>query len=167
MSKLREVFLVLNDMRSQSVVDNYALGGAMAAVFYAEPTRTYDLDVFVLLKEPAGTTLTSLSPVYEWLEGRGFRPDAEHVLIHGVPVRLLPAFNDLVRESLAEARTLDYDGIPVRVVDPEHLCALAIQAGGRRRRERAWQIIESGAANQERLAAILRRHGLRPIEESS
>ena len=28
----------------------YAIGGATAVLFYAEPTRTYDLDVFVTLQ---------------------------------------------------------------------------------------------------------------------
>ena len=34
------------------------------------------------------------------------------------------------------ARTLDYDDVPVRVIDPEHLVALGLQAGGYKRRER-------------------------------
>lgn len=41
-ASLREVFQVLNDMRSDGVIEDYALGGAMAVLFYAEPTRTYD-----------------------------------------------------------------------------------------------------------------------------
>jgi hypothetical protein len=39
---LPEVFRVLNDMRSDGVIESYTLGGAMAVLFYAEPTRTYD-----------------------------------------------------------------------------------------------------------------------------
>ena len=46
-------------------------------LFYAEPTRTYDLDVFVTLE--AVGKLAPLSRVYEWDER--VRPEAEHLLI--------------------------------------------------------------------------------------
>ena len=45
---LAGVFRTLNGMRERRVVADYAIGGATAVLFYAEPTRTYDLDVFVL-----------------------------------------------------------------------------------------------------------------------
>ena len=43
----------------------------------------------------------------------------------------------LAESALTTARTLDYDDVPVRVIDPEHLVVLAFQAGGHKRRERA------------------------------
>ena len=51
MSSLADVFRVLNRMRDERIVAQYAVGGATAVLFYAEPTRTYDLDVFVTLEE--------------------------------------------------------------------------------------------------------------------
>ena len=53
MPSLADVFRVLKRMRDEGVVAQYAVGGATAVLFYAEPTRTYDLDVFVTL-EAAG-----------------------------------------------------------------------------------------------------------------
>ncbi len=50
-------------------------------LFYAEPTRTYDVDVFVLLASE-GSTLISLSPIYDWARQRGFPENSEHILIH-------------------------------------------------------------------------------------
>ena len=44
------------------------------------------------------------------------------------------------------------------VVDSEHLVALALQAGGPRRRERAWQLLQAGVVDRERLRAILQAH---------
>ncbi len=43
------MFRELNALKTQYIVVGYALGGATAVLFYAEPTRTYDLDVFVCL----------------------------------------------------------------------------------------------------------------------
>ena len=62
--------------------------------------------------------------------------------------------------ALAAARLHDYAGVPVRVVDPEHLVALALQAGGARRRERAWQLLEAGAVDRERLRQVLAAHAI-------
>jgi hypothetical protein len=159
MPSLADVFRVLNEMRAGGVLDEYAIGGATAVLFYAEPARTYDLDVFVTLRA-ADVGLTSLSGLYEWTEAHGFFTIGEHVLIHGVPVQFLPAYNTLVEESIAEARQLAYEDVHIRVVDPEHLVALALQAGGPRRRERAWQLLEAGQVDRQRLRTVLTRHGI-------
>ena len=147
-------------MRDQGVVDAYAVGGATAVLFYAEPARTYDVDVFVLLREQIEPGLVSLEAVYTWARQRGFGVDAEHLMMHGVPVQLLPAFSPLVAEAITEAPVHDYDGVSVHVVGPEHLVALALQAGGARRRERAWLLVESGAVDRARLRHLLHRHGI-------
>ncbi|OFV88517.1 MAG: hypothetical protein A2V74_08745 [Acidobacteria bacterium RBG_16_70_10] len=161
MSTLADVSRVLNELRSERVVEDYAVGGAMAVLFYAEPARTYDLDVFVTLHGSA-ESLLDLSALYGCLKGRGFTPDAGHVLIHGVPVQFLPVYNRLVAVAVAEARELSYDDTPVRVVSPEYLVALALQAGGSRRRERAAQLLEAGAVDRVVLRGILDRHRLDP-----
>ncbi|MCP3960891.1 MAG: hypothetical protein GY719_23850 [bacterium] len=162
MSSLNSVFRILNEMKAERVIVDYALGGAMAVLFYAEPARTYDLDVFVHLP-PADGALVRLTPIYDWLQRRSFFPKAEHVMIHGVPVQFLPAYNQLVEEAIEKARVLDYEGVAVRVASPEHLVALAIEAGGSKRRERALQLLESDAVDRQGLAALLGDHGL-PVE---
>ena len=163
MSSLADVFRILNQMRADGVVSDYAIGGATAVLFYAEPTRTYDLDVFVTLQDGHAGELVSLSSVYDWARERDIPLEAEHLMIEGVPVQLLPAYNALVEAALAGARVHDYDGVPVRVVGPEHLVALALQAGGARRRERAWQLLQSGGVDRKRLRELLTTHAI-PVD---
>lgn len=160
MASLAQVFATVNRMRDEGVVADYAIGGATATLFYAEPSRTYDVDVFVLPAGPSGSPLAPLAAVYAWAAEHGFDVDAEHLLIHNVPVQVLPAFAPLVEDAIASARVHDYEGVPVRVIDPEHLIALALMAGGARRRERAWQILESATVDRDRLRALLARHGI-------
>lgn len=160
MATLADVFRELNDLKATGLVRDYAIGGATAVLFYAEPTRTYDVDVFVLLEPTASSPLVSLGGLYGWARDRGFATDAEHILVHGVPVQFLPAHNALAEESVATAGTLDYEGVPVRVVSPEHLVALAFQAGGPRRRERAWQLLETAQIDRSRVRALLAAHGI-------
>ena len=159
MHSLADVFRILEEMRAAGVLANYAIGGATAVLFYAEPTRTYDLDVFVTLPS-SSPDLSPLGPVYDWTRARGFAAVAEHIMIHDVPVQFLPAHNALTEEAITNARELDYEGVKVRVIDPEHLVALALQAGGARRRERAWQLFEAGHVDRARLRGLLTHHGI-------
>ena len=142
-------------MRDEGIVAQYAVGRYTPS----RPAPTI-LDVFVTLEAAGEDVLAPLSRVYEWARGQGFGLQAEHLLIAGVPVQLLPAYNALVEASLSTARQHDYAGVPVRVVDPEHLVALALQAGGARRRERAWQLLEAGTVDRERLREILTTHAI-------
>jgi hypothetical protein len=160
MSSLADVFRELNSLKKLGLVRDYAIGGATAVLFYAEPARTYDVDVFVLLQAPTASSLVSLESLYDWARSREFAVDAEHVLVHGVPVQFLPAHNVLAENAVGTARTLDYEGVSVRVIDPEHLAALAFQAGGPKRRERAWQLLETGGVDRQRLRSLLAAHGI-------
>src|SRR5258708_3771014 len=101
----------------------------MAFLFYIEPVRTYDLDVFIFLPPQSGF-IVQIAPLYEELKRRGFLPEREHVMIHGVPVQFLPSYNDLVDEAVEQAVTHDYEGVSVRAISAEHLAALAWQTGG-------------------------------------
>lgn len=159
MSSLADVFRTLNDLHEAGLFAEYAVGGGMAVLFYAEPVRTYDVDVFIFLPPQSGF-LIDMTPLYRALSERGFFPDAEHILVHGVAVQFLPAYNPLVEEAVANARICDYEGVSVRVIGPEYLIALALQTGGSKRRLRAETMIEQGAADEEKLQAILQAHGI-------
>jgi len=161
MPSLADVFRQINGLKNEGVIREYAIGGATAVLFYAEPARTYDVDVFVLLAQSASQTLLSIDGLYDWARQRGFDIDAEHILIHGVPVQFLPAYNSLAEDAISSARIFEYEGVPVRVIGPEHLIALALQAGGKRRRERAWQVLESHDVDRQKLKALLAAHDIR------
>ena len=159
MPGLADVFHTLNELEHQNVIERYAVAGAMAFLFYTEPARTYDLDVFVFLPPQAGL-LISMQPMYKELESRGYSFNAEHVMMHGTPVQFLPVYNDLAEESVDQAVTHDYDGVSVRVISAEHLVALALQTGGEHRRVRAEALIESGKLDTPKLNKIFVTHGI-------
>lgn len=151
----------LNAMKADGVIEEYAVAGALAIVFWTEPVATYDLDVFVFL--PPGTgPLVSLDGIYRWTLDHGYTADKEHISIEGVPTQFLPSPDALADEAIETAETLDYDGVPARVVLPEYLVALYLQPEVRtpKRRERAAMLLEWPGLNRGRLDAILKRHGL-------
>ena len=150
---------MLNELEREGVFTRYVIGGAMAATFYTEPVLTFDLDVFVLLQSSA-TGLVSLAPIYDALRTRGYKEEQECILIEGVPVQFLPAYNALIEEALAQAREIDYEGVPARVVRAEHLIAICLQTGRAKDRARVAMLREQAHLDHELLADILNRHQL-------
>src|SRR5438105_7172756 len=100
---MRLTLEILNELEREGVFSRYAIGGAMAATFYTEPVLTLDLDIFVAVS-PRATGLISLEPIYQALRGRGYIEEEACIVIEGVPVQFLPAYNPLIEEALAEAR---------------------------------------------------------------
>lgn len=158
MTGLAKVYAELNALRDEGIVEAYAVGGGMAALFYAATTRTYDVDVFVLI--PTSGFLVSLSKIYEWARDRNYEAHQEHIVIHCVPVQFLVASEGLQSEAIEHARALDYDGVPVRVIAPEYLAALYVIAGGSKRRGRARDLFEAGALDVDQLNKILDKYDL-------
>ena len=157
---MRETLLYLRKMREDGVIGNYAVGGAMAATFYIEPISTFDLDIFVVLPQTNNGLLVSLTPLYDHLREAGFKEDKECVLIEGVPVQFIPAYNPLTEEALINAATMDYDGTGVPVFSAEHLVAIALQTGRGKDRARVQAFIDAEVCNLTTLTDILKRHGL-------
>jgi hypothetical protein len=150
---------ILNELEREGAFSRYAIGGAMAATFYTEPVLTFDLDVFVVLSRGTGQ-LISLAPVYEALRARGYGEEKETVMIEGVPVQFLPAYNALVEEALDQAREIDYEGVPARVLRAEHLIAISLQTGRTKDRARVAMLREQASLDLNLLADILKRHQL-------
>ncbi|MEO8008671.1 MAG: hypothetical protein ABI728_09155 [Betaproteobacteria bacterium] len=150
---------VLNELEREGVITRYAIGGAVGAIFYMEPFLTYDVDVFVLLPQTAGGLLT-LTPIYEALRKRGCREEGECILIEGVPVQFLPAYNALLEEALAEARETRYAETLTRVLRPEHLAAIMVQTARDKDRQRFSTFMLEAELEPDYLRGVLDRHQL-------
>lgn len=141
MPTIADVYRALNSLVEEKVVEKYAVCGGTAALFYdTETLRTYDIDVFVFL--PRTEFSSDLSLIYAWSRNRGYGVDAEHLIIHNVPVQFLAAGEGLEFEALETANPLNYDSVPVPVVKPEYLVLLYARVGGRPRIRRALDLLE-------------------------
>jgi hypothetical protein len=157
--EMEKTIAVLNDLKRNGLVEDYAIAGAMAAAFYMEPTLTYDLDVFIALPPTVGPLMT-LSPIYEFLRSRGCVEEHEHVLVEGVPVQFLPVHNPLAEESMREARVLTYGKTSTRVVRAEHLMAIMLQTYRPKDKARLIQMLEQAEFDRQYFLEVLKRHGL-------
>ena len=156
---MEKTLKVLNELVSEGIIERYAIGGGIAGLFYMEPVLTYDMDVFVLLRQAPGK-LISLSPIYEYLRRKGCQAHQEHIVIQGVPVQFIPAYNDLVEEAVKESVEMRYKRTKARILRAEHLLAIMLQTNRPKDRVRMTQLLEEATLDKNRLARILRRHEL-------
>jgi hypothetical protein len=111
---------------------------------------------------PAVGQIVSLAPICDWAARHGYASKEEHVVIEGLPTQFIPSPSALGDEAVSNARSLEYEGVPVRVVAPEYLVALYLlpEARTAKRRERAAMLMESPGLNSAALDEILNRHGI-------
>ena len=158
---LEKIVEQLNDLRARGVIGQYAIGGAFAFIFYAEPIETRDLDVFSdLPTSPAGLVL--LDKLYAELAALGYQPEGDAILIEGFPVQILPESTPLVKEAVRDANEVTVGKQTTRVFTPEHATAIALQTNRAKDRLKIEHLLETGRQPLDlaRLTAILKRHGL-------
>jgi len=156
---MKETLKVLNRMVKDNIIKEYAIGGAIAAIYYLEPFETSDLDVFVQVNVE-GSALMLLAPIYDYLLGRGHLAHGEFINIEGVPVQFLPSFSPLTDEAIAKAETIRYDRVRTRIMRPEHLVAIMVATGRAKDYLRINMFLEQGAVDMRKLKPVLKRHNL-------
>jgi hypothetical protein len=159
---MKATLQAINQMQADGVIGPYAIGGAIGATFYLEPTSTFDIDVFVSLQKIPGSPLITLAPIFEYLAAspRNYRIENEFIIVEGWPVQFLPPGDALEEEALAQAIETEVDGIKTRVLTAEHLVAIALKLGRAKDKIRIAQFLESGVLNGEKLDQMMARHGL-------
>ena len=157
---MKETLELLNRMKREGVLEDYAIGGAVASIFYIETATTYDLDVFVRLPEDDESSLTIMKPLFTWLQREGYDFLGEHILLEGIPVQFIPVYNNLLKEAVENASVLNYDNVPVRVIAPEYLIAIMFQVSRKKDRERAIRFFEEYEIDEYELVRILKEHDL-------
>ncbi len=157
--RIEKTLQILRDLETRGIIEKYAIGGAMACIAYVEPFVTYDLDVFILLPPQKGK-IALLTPIYNYLRGRGYSVVKEHVMIVDVPVQFIPAYNRLTEEAVKKAIKVKYKNTEMPIFRIEHLLAIMIQTNRPKDRERIVRVLDQAEVDADYLMDILRRHRL-------
>jgi hypothetical protein len=157
---MKSTLEIINQMRAEGIIGKYAIGGAVGATFYLEPLATLDIDIFVSLKPPPGSSLVTLAPIYDYLTSRGYKAEREYLVINEWPVQFLPASDALEEEALQQAVATELEGVRTWVISAEHLVAMALRTARAKDFARILQFVEAGVLDSGRLDTILQRHGL-------
>jgi hypothetical protein len=138
---LADVLRAANELISAGLIKDYALGGALAAIYYVEPFTTYDADIIFIASDK--TLSAGVPAIYSHL-----------------PVQFLAA-SGLTEEAVREAREMEYEGVPAKVFRPEYLIAIAASVGRHKDLARIEQLLEQATSDKPLLDDILRRHNLK------
>jgi len=155
---MKETFAVLNQMVADGAIENYALAGAVGAMFYVEPFSTQDIDVLVVTPE---NRIVIELPGIDYLKARGYTEFRnEGIVIEDWPVQFLPATTDLEREAYLNAEIANFEEVPVRVALAEHLVAIMLKVGRPKDLARIQIFLEQDAVKMDELNDVIQRHGL-------
>lgn len=150
---------IINQLKEEKLIIDYAIGGAIASMFYIEASATFDLDIFIKI-DTEENKLISLSPIYDWLKEKGYFFEKEHAIIEGVPVQFIPAYNELTEDALLYSIETKYGNTSTKVISKEYLIAIMIDTFRTKDKERALKFIEANQINKEILKTILAKHDL-------
>jgi len=155
---MKKVFEVIEQLKRECVIEDYAVAGAVGAIFYVEAFNTQDVDLLVNLPE----SLDPLGPIRKRLKEIGYTFNGEgHIVIDSWPVQFLPVSDALTSETLREAQYLPFDEeLSVRVARPEHLAAEALKVGRPKDFQRVSMLAESDDFDSVFFQEVLERFSL-------
>jgi hypothetical protein len=154
---LADVLRAANDLVSAGLIKDYALGGALAAIYYTEPITTYDADIIFVASDK--TLSAGIPAIYSHLQSKGWRIQREHLLIGDFPVQFLAA-SGLTEEAVREGRLVQFEGVPAKVFRPEYIIAVAASVGRHKDFARIEQMLDQVKIDKALLDDILRRYNL-------
>jgi hypothetical protein len=155
---LADVLRAANGLLAAGLIEDWALGGALAAIYYIEPFTTYDADIFFI---PADKGLTAGIPaIYAHLQLQGWQVEGGHLLVRGFPVQFLAA-SELTEEAVREAERVEFEGVRAKIFRPEHIVAIAASVGRQKDKARIEQLFQQADLDKTRLENILARYKLK------
>jgi len=116
------VLVTLNELKKKGVIQDYAVGGGYAVMFYDIPITTYDLDVLVALPSE-----DDFHRLYEHFRKRGAKIEDVYIFINDMPVQFLPNYiSPLFNDAIKEANEIEFEGVHSKFVSIEYLIALLL-----------------------------------------
>jgi len=156
---MKKALQIINKLKSEGLIEDYAIGGGVGTMYYTEPITTYDPDIFITIKEK-GQGIILLTPIFEYLKGKGYKWSGEHIILDDYPVQFIAA-DDLEKDAIKNARDITYQGVKTRVMGPEHLIAILLRAGRAKDILKVRMILEQYSIDHRRLSGILTKYKLK------
>jgi len=157
---MKKTLEIINELKQNGLIKDYAIGGGIATIFYVEPFFTFDLDVFIIAaKKEKRKNIILLSPIFDYLEDKGYQWRGEHIIIEEMSVQFIPT-DKFEEEAVRNAKHIEYEGVKTKVMTPEYLISLLLRAGRKKDREKIGKLMEQAEIDMEKLKGILHKYGL-------
>ena len=156
---MKKTLQILSELVSEKVIEDFAIGGAVAAIFYTEPSDTADLDIFITF--PPDKLIVSLTDIYDALKIKGYTNwEKEGIIIEGLPVQFLPAESGLLRKAYETAKPQQIAGTEAKIMLFEYLCAIMLDTGRPKDKVRLANCWAAKNLNHEKFLKICKNQGL-------
>ena len=159
---LADILRAANDLVSDGLIKDYALGGALAAIYYTEPFTTYDADIIFIASDK--TLSAGIPAIYSHLQSKGWRVEREHLVVKDFPVQFLAA-SGLTEEAVRNANPIEYEGVLSKVFRPEYIIAIAASVGRHKDLARIEQLMLHAKIDKAFLDDILLRYNLKLLKK--
>ena len=147
----REVLVSLNGLKETGIIQDYAIGGGYAVMFYDIPLSTYDLDVLVIL-----STENDYHRLYEHFRTKGAKIENVYIFIEDMPVQFLPSYiSPLFHSAIEEANIVKFEGITSRFVSVEYLVLLLLTSFRMKDKMRIQSLLNK--ANKGQLLSLIQK----------
>jgi len=148
---LKNILVCLNDLKDAGIIQDYAIGGGYAVMYYDLPISTYDLDILVLLLDEK-----DYHKLYEHFRAQGNKIEGVYIFIDDMPVQFLPNYiSPLFNQAIIEADLIVFEDIHAKVVKLEYLIVLLLTAFRQKDRIRIQSLLDK--TDKVLLLDIIRR----------
>jgi len=147
-----------NELVSAGLIKDYALGGALAAIYYTEPIATYAADIIFIASD--NSLSAGVPAIYSHLPSKRWRVEREHLLVNDFPVQFLAA-SGLTEEAVRQPKPIEFEGVSAKVFRPEYIIAIAARVGRHKDLARIEELTTQGKIDKALLDDILRRYNLK------
>lgn len=158
---MERAFKVIAEMYKKGILKDYAIGGAVATLYYTEPFNTYDIDIF--FTPPEEEKIILLTPFYDFLlKKKGYKTHKEYIIIGDTPIQFLPATSSLEKEAVKNAKKVEYEkDIVLKILRPEYLIAIFLSVFRDKDKFKIMKLLEQAKIDKKLLQDILKRHNLK------
>lgn len=104
--------------------------------------------------------LDALGPAYTFCRSRGLAVEGEAIRIGDWPVQFVRIFSPLTEAAVRDADTVDFEGVPIRVLRADYLAVIALSVGRAQDFARILALLESGSVTRDEIARLAAAHGL-------
>lgn len=163
---MKKTLQKINHLVEKKIIEKYAIADGIAQFYYIEPSITYDLDIIVHISGEENN-LNPLSPIYYWAEENGYKTEGEHIIIEGMPVQFLLAYNELIEEALLNCVEITIFDEKTFVLRAEYLMVFMLQTGRLTDKERLARFFMEAEFNKEKFLELIKRFGLQEVYKKS
>jgi predicted nucleotidyltransferase len=156
--EIERVFKVINKMGKEGILKDYAIGGAVATIYYTEPFATQDVDIFFI--PPEKEKIIILAPFYDFLLKEGYKVWKEYIMIGDLPVQFIPSGTDLEKEAVKNAIKVKYRNVEIKIMKPEYLIAIFLKVFRPKDRDKLIKLLDQAKIDKTFLSDISQRYGL-------